>query len=364
MKYRTLFFKNFARCLAFAAAGCLIAGTCSICFAGLTEPDVLVSIADKGIEPSLDRSANAGAGLEQAVRQLCENPGDAALKNAREKWHAAYLAWCEALPFMVGSTADAERKIGAWSANKVVLDAAVMQDDLTHLLKNKDTRGFSAVEHMLFAPKDAKAATAGGRCSHLRNITSEIAELTARAADEWKKEKSGRFKLAGNADPFLLPADALSLVLARILNVTEVMLRDRIGLPSNYFQTPTRPDYFEAWESRTTRDAFRATIKGIRLAVVGDETTGLTRLVATKDGLYESKDPGLARDIKKQLDKIEARLSDMADEDLDFHARVKDKPGFLKKFYKETNKLQEQIVEAALVLELDVRSGLESQLSE
>ena len=73
-----------------------------------------------------------------------------------------------------------------------------------------------------------------------------------------------------------MPGDALSLVLARILNVTEVLLRDRIGVPCNYFEPPTRPDYLEVWESRSTRDAFQSTIKGIRMAMVGDGDMGLT----------------------------------------------------------------------------------------
>ena len=160
MKYVTLNLKKIARYFAFAAAGCLIAGAWTSCFAGLTEPDVLAAIADKGIGPSLDRSAQTAADLEQAVRQLCEHPDDAALKSAREKWHTAYNTWCETLPFMIGSTADAERKIGVWSINAVVLDAAVTKDDLAHLLKNTDTRGFGAVEHMLFARQDADAVTA------------------------------------------------------------------------------------------------------------------------------------------------------------------------------------------------------------
>ena len=220
------------------------------------------------------------------------------------------------------------------------------------------------LSNISFLPlKDAAAATAEGRCDHLMAITREISVMTARMESDWENINSSRFRRAGDGKPFLVPGDALSLLLARVLNTTEVLLRDRIGVPCNFFESPSRPDYLDAWESRSTRDAFKSTIHGVRQAVAGGDT-GMTRLVATWDGLYEKKDPDLAREIEKQLDRIEDALSDFDGKDLDFHARVHDSPAFLKKLYKKVNRLQELIVNAALVLELDVRSGLEVQLTE
>ncbi|WDP92756.1 MAG: imelysin family protein [Desulfobacter sp.] len=342
----------------------MVLGALGVSEAKLTEPDVLASLADKGITPNLSRVSQTAADLHRAVERLCQTRDTAGLERARAAWRSAHLAWCQADPFMFGTAAKLEREIGRWPANGIVIDAAVKSSDLSHMLKNVDTRGYSGAEHLLFTPRDAAAATADKRCAHLLDITGEIEQRTAQLLEEWQADKAQKFKQAGNGKPFLVPGDALSLILARVLNVTEVLLRDRISVPSNFFKKPSRPDTLEAWESLSTRDSFRATVQGLRQAFVGDGSTGMATLVATKDGLYESKDPGLAKEIKKQFRKIDTTLSKLGKKDLDLHARVKKNPATLKKLYNQLNTLQQQIVEAALVLELDVRSGLEVQLSE
>lgn len=331
-----------------------------VCSAELTTQDVLISISDKGTGPNLAKTANAAAALSKSVGQFCKDQNSNTLEQARTAWKTAYLAWRHAEPFMYGPSARLEKKINVWPAATVVLDAAVKDSKLGHMLNTADTRGFSGLEYLLYAKGSETAAKA--RCSHMLAITREIVTDTKELKTQWET-KTDEFKRAGDGNPFLLPEDALSLMVARVLNVTEVLLRDRIAVVSNFFEKPSRPDNLEAWLSRSSVLSLEATVKGIRQAIVGDGSTGLTTLVATKDGLYESKDPKLARDIKKQLGKIEKTLSKL-NKIQDLHARIKDKPGTLKKLYKQLNTLQEQLVEAALVLELDVRSGIEIQLTE
>ncbi len=351
------------RLFALFLAGILVVGTVGVCSATPKESDVLASLADKGVRPNLTRAAEAAKKLDSAAKELCSAPSEDNLKQARSAWREAYLAWCQASPFLLGQAAGLNRKIGKWPANGIVIDAAVQDDKLGRSLKNADARGFAGAEHLLFNPASAKAATAARRCDHMLNVTGEIARLTAEVKEDWDKDKSRRFKLAGNGDPFLVPGDALSVTLARVLNVIEVLLRDRIAVPSNFFEKPGRSDYLEAWQSQASRNAFQATVTGIRQALIADVANGVMELVATKDGLYESKNPRLAKAIQKQMDQIDATLARLGNGGGDLHAKIREKPDTLKKLYKQLQKLQEQVIEAALVLELDVRSGLEVQLT-
>jgi hypothetical protein len=319
---------------------------------------VLVSLASNGIRPSLTQVADTAQKLSASTRQLCEQRDAASLDKAQDAWREAYMAWRRAAPFMFGPAGKLERQLGK-PVNGVVLDAAVSEDDLSRLRKNSDVRGYAGAEHLLFVPADAAAATAADRCAHLQDVTSEIADLTGRARQEWDQGFGKEFIAAGDGKPFLIPGDALSLALAESLNTTETLLRDGIGFPSGFFEGNAKPELLEAWRSNSSREAFQATLDGLRLALIGDESSGIAELVATKDGLISRKDPALAADMHKQLEKIQKTIAGLGGSDLVLHAELQKNPSKLKSLYKQLQKLQDQLVEVALVLELDVRSAVE-----
>lgn len=336
-------------------------GAASAAAAPLTESQVLASLAGKGAQPSLTRMADTAGTLAASARRLCEKRDPASLEQARGAWREAFLAWRRATPFLFGPGDKLKRPLGNWPAHEAVLNAAVTSKDFRHLRGTADVRGYAAAEYLLFVPKDATTATSAERCEHLLDVTAEIAGLTGRAKQEWDKNFGKEFMAAGDGTPFLIPGDALSLAVAEMLNVTERLLRDRIGAPSGFFKENAKPDQLEAWHSRSTRDAFLATLEGLRLELVGDGTSGVARLVAVKDGLVSKKDPALAADIGKQLDKIGKTIAGLGGRDLDLHTELKNNPNKLKGLYQQIQKLQDQLVEASLVLELDVRGSGEKK---
>lgn len=361
MKRIGLFLKSPLPLAALALAGVLSAsgGTAA---AQLTESDVLASLAAKGIRPSLTEAADAAGRLSDASRHLCEQRDDAALASARDAWKKAYMAWRRSVPLQIGPAGKLERQLGK-PINGMVLDAAVGDPGLRHLRKNQDVRGYAAVEHLLFVPAGAKAATAADRCAHLHDVTGEIAAVTGRARQEWDQGFGREFTAAGDGKPFLVPGDALSLALARALNTTETLLRDGIGMPSSFFEGAAKPDLLDAWRSNSTLDSFRATLEGLRLALTGDGASGITALIAVKDGLVYKHNPALASGIGRQIDRIDAVIAGLGATGPSLHAELKKKPATLKNLYKEVQKLQNQLVEASLVLELDVRSAVETSVA-
>jgi uncharacterized protein len=336
-------------------------GAASASAALLTEPQLLAALAGKGAQPSLSRVAGTAGSLAASARQLCEKRDAASLEKARGAWREAFLAWRRAEPFLFGPGDKLKRPLGRWPAHELVLDAVVKSKEYGHLRGNADLRGYAGAEYLLFVPKDAAAATAALRCEHLLDVTGEIAGLTGRAQQDWQQHFGKEFVSAGDGKPFLTSSDALSLAFAEMLNVTERLLRERIGTPSGFFKTSVKPDQLEAWHSKSARDAFQATLEGLRLELLGDGTTGVAGLVAVQDGLVFRKDPALAADLVKQLDKIEKTVAGLGGRDLALPAELKQHPTLLKGLYRQIQKLQDQLVQASLVLELDVRGSAEKK---
>ncbi len=321
------------------------------------ESEVLSALVENGVLPSLSRLAETAHHLEEDVDVLCSSPSAEALQHAQAAWKDAYLAWRQAGSFLFGPAGSMDRNIGVWPANPVVLDAAVTDPELGHMLKQPDTRGFAGVEHLLFAPANAAEATTVGRIKQLKSCTEEIAQLTVEAKLQWESKYAATFLAAGDGNPYLLPADALSESYKELLNVTERTLRSRIGAPCGYFESgAAKPENVEAWLSQSTLAGFQATMNGFRLALAAGDGADLITLIATKDGLVETADPKLATDITRQIKRIEKTISGLRGKDM--KAMLEKKSTRLKPLYKQFQMLQDQLVEASLVLELDAHRGL------
>ena len=325
------------------------------------ERDVLSTLYASVIKPNLTRLSDSADRLAESGSALCRKPSESALEQARASWREAYMMWHVAKPVLFGpaEAMDLESRLDTQPVHETVLDAVVANDDVEHLRAGYTVRGFGAVEYLLFASENAKQATAAMRCVHLQDVTREIATETARLQAAWDDGFAGKFVSAGDGAPFLVPGDALSLAFAKFLNLTEVMLRDRIGIPSGFFRETIRPEYLAGWRSRQAVHAFEATIGGLRAALVADGTAGFTNLLATKDGLVERRDPQLAADIRSKFEEIGKTLTALESDEPDLYAALQEDRATLKQLYREVGTLQEQLVEASLVLELDVRTPLE-----
>jgi len=326
-----------------------------------TESELLAVLAGKAIEPGLAKAAAASQELAESARSLCKQKNDEALKQPRLAWKQAYLAWRTAQPMMLqGKEYKAEQLLEHWPANEAVMNGATASKELTHLLANPDVRGFAGAEYLLFAPAGVDEATTAGRCDHLQSVVAEIADQAATNQLQWRRQAPA-FVAAGDGTPYLLPGDALSLVFARMLNVAERLLRDRICAPSGFFEGKAKTELLEAWRSDASRQSFQASIDGLRRLLLGNGEGAVVDLVAVKDGLVSKRNPQLAEDVRKQLERIDAQLAALKDgnglrKDLQQDDKV------LQPLYKSIEKLQKQIVEASLSLEVDVRGPGETQM--
>ncbi len=329
-----------------------------------TEEEVLVRLVDSGILPTVEKLHSSARSLGKATTDLCLKKDENSLAHARHEWMNLDQAWAQALPFLFGP-ADRlalEKRIGTLPVNATVLEAVVSQPDMADLAKSDDVRGIAAAEYLLFSRDSAAESASAMRCSYMQSVTEEIESLTGELEQAWKGDLAEKFKHAGDGNPFLFPSDAFSFVVSESLNVTEILLRDRIAVASNFFQPQSKPDYLPSWRSKTTTESLLANIEGLKLALTsGESDKGLTELVGSRDGVYSRKNPSLASGIHRQLDKIEGEIQSLAGKNGDIYTKVKNNPKALKPLYNQLQILQDQIVEASLVLELDVQSPGEVQ---
>ncbi|PHR27272.1 MAG: hypothetical protein COA36_09810 [Desulfotalea sp.] len=333
--------------------------------AGPTEAEVLAALATNSIDLHLSDVAKTAKQLQQASQTLCEQKDSQSLGAARDAWINAYISWRGASPYLIGPADDLklDYKLGGWQSNDIIMEAVTSSSEYNYLRDNIEMRGYAAAEYILFVPKDPAATTTEERCSHLLSVTDEIANLTGSAKEKWDNEFREEFITAGNGLPFMVPGDALSLVVAETLNSTEILLRDRIGLPSNFFDADARPELLEAWHSKSTLKALEAAFNGISESLAGDGKASILNLIATQDGLTYKKDPALAKSIQKQLNTIKDIIAKLNKQQLNLYSELKNDPATLKQLYQQLQKLQEKIALAVLALELDIRTGLEAELT-
>ncbi len=316
--------------------------------------DTLAAMANSSLNAELEDLKQSTAELNTAIMQLCSRPDTEHLEQARQNWRKAFLALRRAEPLRLTKELKKTRELTRIT-NAIVLDAALADAQLDDLLAQKDSRGYLAIEQMLFAPQDAAAAATPRRCAHLQKTAAEINAWAQQVLEQWQNELAPGLRNAGDGQPYLTANEPLNLLMAGLLNSSEWMLRDRISVPSGFFETAAKPELLEGGVSHSTVDAYSATIDGMT-AVLGtpDNQAGLLYLVATQDGLISAKDPGLAADIVDQSNDIREVLAHLQGAKLPLVESLAINNKVLKKLYKETNQLQKLLIKASLVLELNV----------
>ncbi len=316
--------------------------------------DTLATLTNSSLTAEIENLKHGAGELHTAIIQLCSKPDTEHLQLARQSWSKAFLAVRQTEPLRLTTELKRSRDLTRVT-NAIVLDAALADAQLADLLAQKESRGYLAIEQMLFAPQDAAAATTPNRCAHLQTTAAELKTWAQQVFDLWQNELAPGLRNAGDGQPYLAANEPLNLLMAGLLNSSEWMLRDRISVPSGLFETAAKPELLEGGTSNSAVAAFTATIDGMA-AILGtpDSMNGLLYLVATQDGLVSKKDPGLAEDIVDRMDDIRAILADLGKASVPLATSLTMNNKVLKKLYKEVNKLQKLLIKASLVLELNV----------
>lgn len=318
-------------------------------------PAVLAAFVTQGAVPAMIRLAGEAEALDEAVRRLCSQSTEVDLDTARAAWRAAYLAWRAAAPYLFGPADEVtmKRRLGSWPVNEIVLDHVVASDEFSHMRGADDVRGYAAVEFLLFLPVDAASATADQRCPHLTDVSREIRELTAGVSRRWTGDYGTAFAGAGTPDsPVARQKDALALIFAEGLNVTERLLWDRIGVPSGFFRGSgsLKLEVLEAPHAGLAREGLRETLEALQRLVAGmDGRPGLAALIATLE-------PARASDMVARTELALAALApDGTEATESLSATLRRRPSRLKGLYRQIQALQDQLAATGETLQLPIQ---------
>ncbi|MEN7550635.1 imelysin family protein [Rapidithrix thailandica] len=171
---------------------------------------------DNGASVSIDRSAMlsdignyiilpgyqslqaAEEELSQAINAFTSEPTEASLATAKEKFKTTYLAWQKVNMFEFG---PAEQNLLRSSVNIYPLDDEAVENNIEsgsydlETLANNDTKGFPAIDYLLFSKEPAAlledyttAELAPNRKKYLQDVTQAIHGKVATVTHAWEEE--------------------------------------------------------------------------------------------------------------------------------------------------------------------------------
>ena len=216
---------------------------------------VVRDIVEGHILPGFDALATTSAALDQTAQNHCA-PTDPTLRAA---FNSAFDTWVRVSHLRFGPTEQGDRgfALAFWpdkrSKTPKALAALIAAQDPSVATadgmasQSVATRGFYALERLLYDPQYAQTADATYLCSLIQGISGDIAATTQAIHADWAGGYGTLLLLAGN-DSFRDPREAGQQLLTALLTGIEFTADMRLGRPLGTFDKP-RPKRAEVWRS-------------------------------------------------------------------------------------------------------------------
>ncbi len=259
----------------------------------------------------LDREA---AALADATAALAEAPSGEALAAAQSHWRRTRQVWEQAEAFLFGPVAFAalDGALDTWPLNVVDLEG-VLASDLTldaDLLARLDptTRGFHAVEYLLWGADGAKTAADLTRRErdYLRLATSTLATDAHALHAAWPGPDGYAAVLRSAGAPghatYATARDGLYELLMGVLFIVDEVQAEKLLVPL----TAGNGEFAESQFSRSSREDIADNLRSIVHVYTGTydghDGPGLADLVAVQD-------PALDARFRAELDAAQAAVA-------------------------------------------------------
>jgi predicted lipoprotein len=282
---------------------------------------LLRETATEVIVPAYASAADRAAGLEIATQRLCDAPDAATLEDAQHAWLDAFVAWrrTRALEVvgegLVVTTLEGElttvARIDLIEAHIAGAEALDGPDYVAAL--GGASKGFFALEYLLFgypalgARDDARTLAAlsdARRCTYARVLAADIADLTARARDDWSADGGnfvGTFTAASPSVTYDAPGRAIDDLLSAIATALDRTRDEGLARPLGLTM---HAGSVESPYARASVQLMQATLEGVH-DVWTVPSHGL-------DALVRSRDPLLADRVLSELEAARTALAALA----------------------------------------------------
>lgn len=267
------------------------------------------------IRPGYGAATTAAAGLLTQVEALAvDSPDAAAVLAARTAWTQAITAWQAVQLYDFGpaenSFGSLLEDLGTFPADTAGIEAFIAAGDTSLANFDRDTRGFAALDYLLFAPRGAEAATTAARLSgpegalrraYLRAVARDLHTRLAAVADAWASYEA-TFVASTGSDA----GSSTAVLYNQWVRSYENLKNFKLGLPLGLRpgQTQTEPARVEAYYSGHSGPLLLAHFEAV---VALWEGPGWAAYLETVTG-----GPELVASTRPQIEATRAALSPLA----------------------------------------------------
>lgn len=154
---------------------------------------LLVQVSDALLLPSFDSLANSAEVLKSRV-ELFSNTGEAAdLISAQKAWFNAFHYFQATRMFNFGPSetsllGDHNENLGTWPIDTALVESRIEAADTDMQDFRRDTRGFGALEYLLFEPQALsrfQGPSAALRLNYLSKLAADIQLWSASLKNDW-----------------------------------------------------------------------------------------------------------------------------------------------------------------------------------
>ncbi len=242
---------------------------------------MLRQYADNLIRPAYAELQKETTALGAAWTAFNAAPTAANLTAVRTAWSKAFTAWQSANAFNFGPAGEEGirkgliEEIGTFPANREKIEQFISANDVSFNNFNRDTRGFLALDYLLFDGGEAAALAALQASANRRNYTGAlVAHLQARVGEAvtgWATY-ADRFVTNNGTDA----GSSASLVYNEFVRSFESAKNFKVGLPlgKRPGQVKPEPQLVEAFYSGQSLAALKAHLAAIERIYYGRTATG------------------------------------------------------------------------------------------
>ena len=224
---------------------------------------LLQNMADNLIKPAFTDLQTQVNDLKTDITAFIANPDATKLEVVKAKWVTTYSAWQFANGYNLGPAGEEGirkgliEEIGTFPTNTVKIEEFITANDTSFQSFARDTRGFLAIEYLLFSPDAlSKFQKEINRKNYLNALAIHLKTRTDFVANEWN---TGKFAISFVADNATSVGSSTSNFYNEFVKNYEALKNFKVALPlgKRVGQTKNEPLKVEAYYSGKSIDMLK-----------------------------------------------------------------------------------------------------------